>query len=564
MCAPLKHRQELIKFRASGFYDQEYSKWHTLNLIDRGISTIVPFLIEGNPKIMVETKVLNYRPYAYIAQLGLNHLIEKMNLAEDVLIPAANNSLIGAAITRTDFYYDRIISLGDEIIKVGSPHVELIDDSNYIGDPSARRRSDFVFEGDVYTLPTDYAKDFFAHKDEFGNQIADYITADGKLYTDFNPSEITEPDRDKVRRLLLEDRTSFIDLYLRDENTIITIMPKGKKAKILRTKDWEGPGNGPYDYLGYNFMPETPIPIPPAWAWHDIDLTVNIIADKMRELAENQKDVITYSDEAAEDVKRVLNTPNAGSVRVANVDAMKTISINGIKDQSNWQWMQFMLMEQTKQGANPDVLGGRGSNSPTLGQEQMVYNNATRQVNNMYTRYQNFVTSIIKKLSWAFFTDPTLHVPVVRNVPGFGPLPAVFSSADKVGDFYDFVFDIVPYSTQRTSPETQYQKVMQLMTQWVLPTLQMATQQGAQLDLPTVTQTLADYLGLDNFNQYYHTSVPQPGSSVPFQMLPTTNRKEATQSGKPGNGMSSDTFGTSLGNQNANLNQEQERTQSNV
>ncbi len=558
----LKHRYDLLKLRASGYYDENYTKWHVLNLVDRGISTIVPFLIEGNPRISVDTRVINYRPYALTAELGLNHLIERMNLADTVLIPAAFNSMVGSAITRTDFYYDRIISLDGEIIKVGTPHVELIDDSNYIGDATAKRRNDFTFEGDIYTLPTEYAKDFFAGKDEFGNEIADYITSDSKLYQDFSPEELTGADLDKVRRLLSEERTTFIDLYLRDENSIITFMPKGKKAKLLRSREWEGPGEGPYDYLGYNFMPESPFPIPPAWFWHDMDVSVNILVDKMKELAENQKDVIAFSDEAAEDIKKVLNTPNAGSVRVADVNAMKTISINGIKDRSNWDWVQFMLLEQTKQGANPDILGGRGSQSPTLGQEQMIYNNATRVINNMYSRYQGFVTSIIKKLAWAFWTDPTLEVPVVKNIPGFGPLPEVFSSADRVGDFYDFVFDITPYSTQRSSPELQYQKVMQLMVQWVMPTLEYAAQQGATLDIPTLTKDLANKLDIVNFNQYYRTAVPDPGSTVPYQMMPSTDRKEPRT--RPGaTGMTNDSFGTTLGNQMANQNQEQSGTGAN-
>lgn len=548
--APLKHRKTLIKLRSSGYYDPQYTKWHVLNLVDRGISTIVPFLIEGSPKVNVSTRVLNYRPFAATAKLGLNYLIEKMGLAQNVLIPGAANSLIGAMITRTDFYYERIISLKNEVIQIGTPHVELVDDSSYVGDPSAKRRCDFVMEGDVYTLPTEYAKDFF------GKDVADYIEAD-KVISEYSPKQITQPDYQK-QRLALRDQSTFIDIYLRDEGTIVTIMPKGKRARILRTKEWEGPGDGPYDYLGYTFMPETPVPIPPAWLWHDMDISVNLLVDKMRELAENQKDVLAFSDEAADDVKRLINSPNASTCKVANVEAMKTISLNGIKDRSNWDWVNFLLMEQTKQGANPDIMAGRGAQAPTFGQEQLIYQNATRNVNNMYNRFQDTVVSIVKKLAWAFWTDPLLHVPVIKDIPGFGPLPEVFSSIDKVGDFYDFIFDIEPYSTQRTSPEMKYQKVMQFMAQWVLPTMQMASSQGASLDIPTVTKILADYAGINDFNQYYTTTVPDPGSIVPYQMQPVKEKRSDMRQPK----QTSDAFGTNMGNQMANLNQQQSSSQS--
>ena len=541
----LKKRKELIKLCASGWDQKGYSRYHTLNLIDRGVSAIVPYLVEGDPHILVETRIGNYRPWAYTTQLALNFFLQKINFANNVLIPGALNSMFGAAIARTDFYYDRLISLEDEQIKLGVPWVELIDDSNYIGDVSAKRRCDFSFEGDMYQLPTEYAKDFFAKKDQHGNQIADYIKPDAKLRSDVSPKDLANPNFDRDL-LSLREYTTFIDLYIRDEKKIITIMPKGRKAKILREREWDGPGDGPYDYLGYKFLPEHTTPIPPAWSWRDMDITANILVDKMRELAENQKDIIAYSDEAAEDMKKVAKAPNMGTVRVSDVNAMKPISLNGIKDNSNWDWVNFILSEQVKQGANPDILGGRGNSAPTLGQEQIMYNNATRIVNNFYSRFQDWSTSILSKLAWAFWTDPTVYVPVIKEVPGVGELPEVFSDAEKVGDFYDFAFKIEPYSTQRTSPEAQYAKVLQFMNQWLLPMLPLAMQQGSQLDVPTVTKILADYAGLDNFNQYFHTAVPNQLDSVPYKP-------------QPGTGQQNDSAGATGPSAMANLDQQQQR-----
>ncbi len=540
----LEKRESLLKLRASGFYDEKYGRRHVLNLINRGISTIVPFLVEGNPQVMVETMVLEYKPWSMTTALALNYLIKKMDFANNVLIPVAVNSMVGSGIVRTDYYYDRLVSLDDEVIKLGTPKVEVIDDVNYFGDPSAKRRSDFAFEGDLYTLPTDYAKDFF------GTKFADIITSDDKILRKFDPKEITNPDFDK-KMFSLREYTTFADIYLRDEGTIITIMPKGKKAVILRERDWEGPGDGPYDVLGYNFMPESPIPIPPAWDWHDMDVTANKVVDKLREMVENQKDIIGYSAENEEDIKRAIKAPNIGTVRLDNPDGLKMISLNGIKDASNWDYVSFILNEQTKQGANADVVAGRGASAPTLGQEQMVYQNATRIIGNMYNRFHDFETSVLKKLAWAFWTDPTLEVPVVKEIQGYGPVPEIFSEPERVADFYDFVFDIVPYSTQRTSPEMQYQKIMQLMTQWTLPTLQMATQQGAQLDIPMCTKILAEYAGIKNFNLFYKTAVPSPGESVPYSMQPINNRKEGTTSGQ-----ANDFFGSTLGSRETNSNRQ--------
>jgi hypothetical protein len=546
---PLRHRETMLKLWASGYFDPGYGRTHTINLMDRGVSTLVPFLTEGNPRILVETQIPELRGWSYTTQLALNFFIEKLKLAETVLIPAAINSMFGAGITRTSFYYDRTISENDVSIKLGTPNVEVIDDSCYIGDPSAKRRADFTLEGDMYTLPTDYAKDFFAGKDKHGNEIADYITADSSLAMDYDPRRIANPSWDK-KGLSLRDFTTFIDFYLYDENTIVTIMPKGRKAKILREVEWDGPAGGPYDYLGYKFFPNTANPLPPAWSWHDLDTTMSLLIDKMREQAESQKNILAYSAEVADDVKEVVKTPNNGTVRVANVDAMKPISLGGVNE-LNYQWVNYVEMEFSKQGAASDVMGGRGVNAPTLGQEQLIYSNASRIVNNMYSRFMCFTTSIVKKLAWAFWTDPSTYVPVIKEIPGVGELPVRFSSVEKVGDFYDFVFKIVPYSTQRNSPELQFQKIMQLMSQWILPTQQLAAAQGQQVDYPLVTKILGDYLGVDTMNQWYKSAVPDMLEGQAQQMLPMG---QSGKSRKNAEGQTSDAFGATIGNMNANLN----------
>jgi len=63
---PLMHRQKILQSWSSGYYDEGYSRDHQINLIDRGISTVVPFLVEGNPRVMVETNFANVKPWAYI------------------------------------------------------------------------------------------------------------------------------------------------------------------------------------------------------------------------------------------------------------------------------------------------------------------------------------------------------------------------------------------------------------------------------------------------------------------------------------------------------------------
>ena len=551
---PLKKRQKLLALWASGFFDGMYDRSHLINLIDRGVFTIVPYLVEGNPKILVETKIPTYRPWAFTTQLALNFILDKINFAERTLIPAAINSMFGAGITRTFTEYDRVINLDDNAIKYGRNVIRVIDDADYIGDVAAKTRDDFIIEGDIYKLPTEYARDLYS-------KYADDISSDCRLSSDYHPDKISSGEWD-INRLSLREYTSFIDLYLYDEGITITIMPYGKAAKILHTVEEDGPGGTPYDFLGYKFFPGTTYPIPPAWAWHDLDVTMNIMARTAREQAESQKDIIAVSPQNREFGKKVTTAKNLDVLEADNPkDNIAKLSFGGVNPE-NYNWMMFAEQMFTKTGANPDVLAGRGAQAPTLGQEQMVFQNASRIVNNMNTRFQGFMTSIVNKLAWKVLQDPSEYIPLIHQIPGVGDLPKVFSSADRVGDFYDFVFSITPYSAQRTSPEVMGQKLMGFMTQWVLPTYQFAAQQGAELDVPAVTRILSDYMGFENFNQFYRTAIPHELDGVGYAMQPLGQgqRPKGPNVGSKFPGQQNDTFGASTPSRTANMNQQQKRT----
>ena len=545
----LKHQHKLLALWASGFYDKGYSREHLINLMDRGVYTIVPYRVEGNPKVKVETLAVNYKSWAYTTQLALNFLLNKMKFADNVLIPVAINSMFGAGITRTFTEYDRQISLEGEVIKSGSPTVRVIHDSDYIGDPLAKTRQDFVMEGDIYRLPTEYAKELFAGKDKAGKQVADYIYPDVKLTRDFSPEMISDPSYD-MRHHALRDFTTFVDIYLYDENVTVTIMPEGGKARILRTVEEDGPAESPYDYLGYKFFPGCSTPIPPAWFWHDMDVSMNVVARAAREQAESQKDLL-LADVANEKLaKQVENAKNMDVILTTDPkDGVQQISFGGM-NQANLPYMGFVEDVFTKAGGTADIMAGRGAGAPTLGQEKMIYQNAGRIIGNMGSRFQEFMTSIIKKLAWKVWTDPTVYIPVVKEIPGIASFPEVFSQADKVGDFYDFMFNIVPFSTQRMSPEMKYQRLMQISSQWILPTLQIAAQQGATFNIPEATKEMAECLGLEGFNQFYETSVPGAMDMVPYQMQPQ----------KTNTGQMNDSMGASGPSREANMEQQQLRT----
>ena len=535
----LLHAGKMWQAIASGYYDTGYARTHSVNLLDRGVNTMVPFLVEGDPRILVETKIPEYTGWAYTSQLAINHFLQQMRFAERVLIPAARNSIIdGCAITRTSIMHHRNYERQEGVYKLGAPHVEVISLCNYIGDPSARRREDFIIEGDIYKLPTEYAREFF------GPKFADIIVSDGSLLEEWSPKAMVQANADKDA-MSLRDFTTFIDLYLYDEGVTLTILPEGKSTRVINTVEWDGPDGGPYDVLGYKYIEDNPIPLPIAWAWHDMDVTMNLLIEKMRQQAESQKNIVAVQSTA--DAEKLREVPNNGIVTFEDLSGIQRLEFGGVNP-ANYDWVNYIESEFSRTGGNADVLGGRGTGAPTLGQEQMLYNNASRIINNMYNRFTDFMTQVVRKLAWAFWIEPTTYVPVIKEVPGVGSLPVVFNDTNKVGEFYDFVFSVMPYSSQRESPDTKFNKVMMFMSQWLLPTLNIAAAQGAQLDINKVNEMMAMYLGLDNFHSWYKTAVPSGlESMVDYKMMP--NDKAGL----------TDAFGASMASRTINMQQQQSR-----
>jgi len=454
---PLYHSQKLQRLWISGYYNKGYSRWHLVNLMNRAVSAGVSYLAEGNPKVSIEPKAPKLRSFAYAMKLIVNFLIEKYNFAENVFIPGAVASYFGAAIARTFNEYDRCVSIDGERIKVGSPKVAIIEPCDYIGDPSVKVRADFAFEGDMYRLPTEYAKDLFARKDKYGRQVADYIEGDCNLTTKYSAEEITAKSGYDYNKLALEEYSTFIDIYNRKEKTIETIMPMGHKAIVLKTIN--SPAN-PYDYLGYTYPPNCPIPIPPAWDIYDLDVTTNIVAKSEREKAEAQKTIIAAEPTGKKAAEAVLKGKNTDVITVKGMDGVKQFSFGGVSSEG-LGWLQWAKQEFQEAGSTTsDIFRGAGPTSETLGQDQMVMSNASRMVNGYYIRFHNWMTSILRKWTNLVMDDPSSYVEVLDTVkvPGLGDYeyPVYFSKPDKVADFSQLILNVIPYSTQRKTPEMKY------------------------------------------------------------------------------------------------------------
>ena len=68
----LRNRQTMLKALSSGYFkpDGKQGKSHPINLIERGMSILVPYLVMNNPHLLITTKKNEYKPFAQTTELA--------------------------------------------------------------------------------------------------------------------------------------------------------------------------------------------------------------------------------------------------------------------------------------------------------------------------------------------------------------------------------------------------------------------------------------------------------------------------------------------------------------
>lgn len=530
----LKNRMIMLDAIAAGYFSnasktQGVNKSHPINMLDRVLSILIPYLVMSNPSLLITSKKSEYRPFAKTTEMAFNHLIAEIKFARNSLRPVVRDAMLGLGILKTGLMKTHEVEIFGHLHEVGQVYSDPVDLVDYIGDPSATSFEGFEFEGNYYKMPVEAAQAMYPkHADKLK---ASYTLHGAEREND--PQKIAKGNSADGEYSTLREYVRLADYWIPDENVIITVEPSS--ATILRTIDSDSPEGGPYDKLYFKDFSGSSLPIPPLWYSMDLDETLNSIVRKMRKQADAQKANLVYEGDAADDAERLVSAPDTGSVKVSNSEGVKVVEWPGI-DPQHYQWVGYLENQLSMQNNNLYLLGGQGTGSETLGQDQLQFANASKSVDDMTDMTYGFTQSVAKKMVWYFWNDPLISVPMIKRIQGFGDIPVVFDRAARDGEFWDYSFNIEPYSLQRLSAMVEFQRTLSLLTQWILPSAQIAAQQGAQINIPKATQHLAKMAGLRGFGDWYETSVPTAETQLnPYTPTQGKIKNKDVQDGRTGN-----------------------------
>ena len=541
-----KLRKKMHAEYAGGYYENKVGENQPMNLIDRYVQIIAPYLVSQNPRVLIDPKrgINASRSFARTLELALEHLFNEIELSNNTLRPAVLNSLFSMGICKTGIVADSQVEIFGYLHDVGQPFCDSIDYDDYIGDFRARNRQEMEIEGNNYCLPLDYIIE--------SGMFKNY---DNVSYVKEYNIDNTSPDEIAKKHMMpfehrneLRKKVWLTDLWIPEEGIIVTIPPEGQGTKIMRTVEYDGPEDGPYDLLSYHQFPNSVIPIPPVYNILGLNNTINKLVVKMKHQAEREKKVMLYELTGAEDAELIRNTPDGFTAGVKNVDAFKEVEFGGVAE-TNFPFVQFLEQQYSIQGGNLYTIGGRASQADTLGQEQMLQANASKQLQDMVLQVHRFTRNITKKLAWYLWSDPYIQIPVIKELGEF-KLEVEYTPDVREGDFFDYGFDIEPYSMSMMSPETRFQRLMQLVGQVVLPTAQIAAAQGSMLNVNELVQECARFLDVRNIDKWWMTGVPQETQMNPYM----PGQGEAKSGQGDGRFSSNDADGSNMNNMLQHMN----------
>jgi len=514
---------------------------HSVNLLDRAMTILLPYLVMSNPRVNVDAVLHQYRPFARTTELALNQWIHQFKLARNTLYPLCRNSLISMGIVKTGVMKKWQVEIFGNSYDVGDIYSDVVDPSDWVCDPSCKTIRDASFVGNYFYLPTEFAQEFY------GSKHADHIKPSVDLFGELSPRKLAAIQEVDADPKFLKPLTRFVEYYLPDENVIITQLAEGEYTRFLREVDWKGPEGGPYDVLGYKWFPEYPIPIPPAWGWLDMDSMFNIIVNKIKQQAASQKSVLAYEGEAAQDAERIADAGDRQTVKVDHIDSLKQLEFGGVNE-SMYNFLGWLQGQWSEQGGNLHVLGGRQAEADTLGQEQMLMGNASRSLEYMLQAVYEVTESLTNKFAYYLWTDPLVDIPVIKEIKGVATFEEHFSKQNLKGAIDDYMIKIQPMSMQRPTADGQFQRLIQFISQWLLPTLPIASQQGIELDVAEATQKLAKLAGINDLELFFKPAVPQEAKLNPYNPQALGSGMEDGRTGMMG-----------AASRNANMIQQQSR-----
>ncbi len=491
-----------IKAYTGQYYNKDHGTLgeEPLNLAFTAIRALVPNIITRNPKTIVGSDYLMYRPYGELLALGLDYMGKKLNLPR-ILQRGLVDSIFTLGIFKVGLMSsDTLVMFGEDTVDPGILYVGTTDFDNFTFDPSARQFETAGFLGERIRVERTEILD----SGLYDNAIIEQLPASTDIGVGQQQGVRTLSDSNANRRLTdkFHDTVDLLEIWLSGPQVLVTLpYHSSTGGKFLREETFHGPSDGPYTFLTLTPpVPDNPIPVQLAGVWHDLHIIGNRLAKKTLDQAEAQKDILGYQRGSADDAQELVDAPNLAAVGMDNPEGAKMFSFGGQNPQNERMVAQILQWFDQFSG-NTSMLGGTNIQTNVATVANIMNQNATTGVTYMRDQAYQATKEVLRNCAWYLHNDPLIKLPLIRRetIPAEYDIsetgvrmisPArvqetqVFLTPEmRQGDFLDFAFDIEQDSMAPINWQFRLQQLDALMIK-IIPAVAQAAQICAQMGTP--------------------------------------------------------------------------------
>ncbi len=496
-------RKELIRDYVGSWYSESGARNKTLvNLMNQTARIYTVALAANNPQVLVSSPRDDTESFSRDFEINLNKLIGDMSLSQtfrSIVLDAFFCIGCGVVMMRdTDTRFHGLLESEEDVwLDPGQPWLNRVSLDDLILDMPAKEISKMRYCGHRYRA--DYEK------------VMDEPGYDKAVKNKLKPSSREQHDATGATRDIASEHGSAQDDDLKDmiwlqdvwiaENRSVVTMACDQDLEPLIERDWTGSQAGPYKFLSLGDTPDNVIPTSPAInlkGMHDLQ---NRLHRRMEADSDAHRVVNVYAPSGDTDAEKMRTAQRNSWHRMNDPKSIQQVEVGGI-DQRDMAMATFIQDEYDRFAGNLQAMGGLGPQAATLGQEELVMGNLSRNVADMRMSVVSFASDCILDLGQLMWEDQTLEIQSSMPVGNSGiRVSSSWTPDRRVGKFEDYEFRVEPYSMVFKTPEQKLQELFQVLQQ-IAPLWPMFQASGATLDAEAIVDEIARLKNRPEFKRF--------------------------------------------------------------
>lgn len=543
------NRKKMIRLDAGGDWSDNAADkrrpWGGIAMFRR---VVLQALINSTPRAMLSTWDRKHKIVVQAAQDWSNRQFERINLGEN-LRRWFDDALFMMGIMKVGIVTPMDAERHGWRTFAGEAFAETVDFDDYLCDIFARNFDELSWEGHRYRGNAEIANRLFRLRGEqrLRGESPESFNIDGDERVGMIGKGYVGGEYDEFGEM-----TDLWEVYLPAHQLVLTFRCEGgslpsSDGDLLFSQEYIGPDGGPYEKLGFEWIPGNLFPRGPISHIYPLDESINGQLRKILRQAERMKQNNLYSGAAESDMARLNSADDGDDVQVDKLGEIK----QWVSSPPNAQLFgvtQAMMQLFNKLAGNLDTLGGLARQAGTAAQEKQMNQNASGFIGSLQQATTLATQRVMKKLMWYWWLDPKGVMQSefkLRSNPDIGTVRNVYpaGATDEAGFPHEFRRDLAwpdldimldPYSLGTDTPQSKLAHIRSLI-QASVPLLPFLEKQGLIPDARFWFEKEGQYANNPDVAELFHLYEPQPGEDVAARndtpsKPPVTNRTYTRQS----------------------------------